>query len=159
MPKRAARTRIRSSRDEDGAAVIKPRHVEERRLPPILPKTAKQSDCLKALRMSDQVVAIGCAGTGKTWVAATFAATWFREGKVSKIVLTKPNVPGGRSIGCLPGTADEKMAPWVTPLTEAIKERIGAAAFEIAMKQGDIEIAPFEVMRGRAFKDCFVIFR
>jgi phosphate starvation-inducible PhoH-like protein len=73
------------------------------------------------------------------------------------VVITRPNVPSGRSLGFFPGTLEEKIAPWVAPLTEAMKERMGAAAFEIALKTGDIEIVPFEVMRGRTFKNCLVI--
>jgi phosphate starvation-inducible PhoH-like protein len=73
------------------------------------------------------------------------------------VVITRPNVPSGRSLGYFPGTLEEKIAPWVAPLTEAMKERMGAAAFDIALKTGDIEIVPFEVMRGRTFKNCLVI--
>ena len=94
----------------------------------------------------------------KTWIAATYAADLYRQRRISKIVLTRPNVPGGRSLGYLPGTLEEKFAPWATPLIEAIKERIGAGAYEIALKNGDIEMVPFEIMRGRSWSDCFVLF-
>ena len=100
---------------------------------------------------------LGPAGTGKTWIAATHAADLLRQRKVGKIVLTRPNVPSGRALGFLPGSLEEKFGPWATPLVEAIKERIGAAAYEIALKNGDIEMVPFEVMRGRSWKDCFVL--
>jgi len=66
-------------------------------------------------------------------------------------------VPSGRSLGFFPGSLEEKFAPWAAPLIEAIRERIGAAAYEIALKNGDIEMVPFEVMRGRSFRDAFVL--
>ena len=67
-------------------------------------------------------------------------------------------MPCGRSLGYFPGTLEEKFAPWAAPVVEAIKERIGKAAYEIALKNGDIELVPFEVMRGRSWKNAFVLF-
>lgn len=129
----------------------------ERSLPPIRPLNATQADYLDALRTSPQTVVLGPAGTGKTWIAATYAADLFRHKQISKIIITRPNVPCGRSLGFFPGTLRDKFAPWATPIVEAIKERIGTAAYEIALKNGDIEMVPFEVMRGRSWKDAFVI--
>ncbi|MGA2794329.1 MAG: PhoH family protein [Roseiarcus sp.] len=129
----------------------------ERALPPIKALTATQADYLDALRECPQVVVLGPAGTGKTWIAATYAADLYRKRRIGKIILTRPNVPCGRSLGFFPGSLEEKFAPWAAPVVEAIKERIGAAAYEIALKKGDIEMAPFEVMRGRSWKDAFVL--
>jgi len=91
------------------------------------------------------------------WIAATFAADLYRKRRIAKIILTRPNVPCGRSLGFFPGSLEEKFAPWAAPIVDAIKERIGAAAYEIALKKGDIEMAPFEVMRGRSWKDAFIL--
>jgi phosphate starvation-inducible PhoH-like protein len=102
-------------------------------------------------------VVLGPAGTGKTWIAATYAADLYRKRRIAKIILTRPNVPCGRSLGFFPGSLEEKFAPWAAPIVEAIKERIGAAAYEIALKKGDIEMVPFEVMRGRSWKNAFVL--
>ena len=66
-------------------------------------------------------------------------------------------MPCGRSLGYFPGTLEDKFAPWAAPVVEAIKERIGKAAYEIALKKGDIELVPFEVMRGRSWKNAFVL--
>ena len=104
-----------------------------------------------------QVIVLGPAGTGKTWMAATYAADLFRNRQIDKIILTRPNVPCGRSLGYFPGTLEAKFAPWAAPVIEAIKERIGTAAYEIALKHGDIELVPFEVMRGRSWKNAFVL--
>ncbi|GBU18005.1 MULTISPECIES: PhoH family protein [Methylobacterium] len=135
----------------------KTRFDEERHLAPIQPLTEAQGRYLEALASNAQVIVLGPAGTGKTFIAGTRAADLLRQRRISKVVITRPNVPSGRSLGFFPGTLEEKIAPWVAPLTEAMKERMGPAAFEIALKTGDIEIVPFEVMRGRTFKDCLVI--
>ena len=135
----------------------KTRFDEERHLAPIQPLTEAQGRYLEALASNAQVIVLGPAGTGKTFIAGTRAADLLRQRRISKVVITRPNVPSGRSLGYFPGTLEEKIAPWVAPLTEAMKERMGPAAFEIALKTGDIEIVPFEVMRGRTFKDCLVI--
>ena len=133
------------------------RFDEERHLSPIQPLTDRQAEYLEALGRSPQVIVLGPAGTGKTFIAGTRAADQLRQRRIAKVVITRPNVPSGRSLGFFPGTLEEKIAPWVAPLTEAMKERMGAGAFEIALKAGDIEIVPFEVMRGRTFKNCLVI--
>jgi phosphate starvation-inducible protein PhoH and related proteins len=129
----------------------------ERNLPPIKALNPTQADYLDALRSSPQVIVLGPAGTGKTWIAATHAADLFRNRLIDKIILTRPNVPCGRSLGYFPGTLQDKFAPWAEPVAEAIKERIGKAAYEIALKRGDIEMVPFEVMRGRSWKNAFVL--
>ena len=100
---------------------------------------------------------LGPAGTGKTWIAATHAADLYRSRCISKIILTRPNVPCGRSLGFFPGSLEDKFAPWAVPVVDAIKDRIGVAAYQIALKRGDIEMVPFEVMRGRSWKNAFVL--
>jgi phosphate starvation-inducible protein PhoH and related proteins len=129
----------------------------ERILPPIKPLNPTQAVYLDALRKCPQIIVLGPAGTGKTWIAATHAADLLRSGSIDKIILTRPNVPCGRSLGYFPGSMEDKFAPWAVPVAEAIKDRIGKAAYEIALKRGDIELVPFEVMRGRSWKNAFVL--
>jgi phosphate starvation-inducible protein PhoH and related proteins len=131
--------------------------LNDRILPPIKALNPTQSQYLAALRSSQQIVVLGPAGTGKTWIAATHAADLYRTGRIDKIILTRPNVPCGRSLGFFPGSLQDKFAPWAVPIADAIKERIGDAAYDIALKRGDIEMAPFEVMRGRSWKDAFIL--
>ncbi len=160
MGKQSKKMRRSGSRITGAAQVISlhaARFARERIAPPIKALNATQGEYLAALRSSSQVVVIGPAGTGKTWIAATFAADLYRQGKIARIILTRPNVPCGRTLGFFPGSLEEKFAPWATPVVEAIKERIGQAAYDIALKKGDIEMAPFEVMRGRTFKNAFVL--
>ncbi len=158
--KHFSKKRRRNMRAFETAEIIEFRGAKlehERALPPIKPLNPKQATYLKALHASPQVIVLGPAGTGKTWIAATFAADLLRNGSIDKIILTRPNVPCGRSLGYFPGTLEDKFAPWAAPVAEAIKERIGKAAYEIAVKRGDIEMVPFEVMRGRSWKNAFVL--
>jgi len=124
---------------------------------PLLPKNDNQSAYIKALKTSPQVIVTGPAGTGKTFIASTFAANLFAQGDIDKIILTRPNVASGRSLGFFPGTMEEKMAPWVIPFTDVLEAVLGAEAFGIAVKKKQIDIVPFEVMRGRTFNRAFVI--
>jgi phosphate starvation-inducible protein PhoH and related proteins len=152
--------RRRDARGVETAEIIEfqsSKFEHERVLPPVKPLNPTQADYLDALRTSSQVIVLGPAGTGKTWIAATHAADLFRNRQITKIILTRPNVPCGRSLGYFPGSLEDKFAPWAVPVAEAIKERIGKAAYEIALKRGDIEIVPFEVMRGRSWKNAFIL--
>lgn len=124
---------------------------------PIIPLTKRQREYLDLLSKSEQVIVTGCSGTGKTYIAATTAADGLRKRVYKKIVLTRPNVPSGRSLGHFPGSIDEKFAEWTVPFTEVIKSRMAQGAFEIYQKKGQIEAVPFEVMRGRTFDDAFII--
>lgn len=123
----------------------------------LLPKTEKQREYVEALKTAPQIIVTGPAGTGKTYIAATKAAQLYEAGVIDRIILTRPNVPSGRSLGFFPGTLEEKIAPWIVPFVEVLEEHLGKEAVEIAMKKGNIQVVPFEVMRGRTFRDAFVI--
>ena len=160
MGKNVAKKRRRHERQFGSAEIINfkdPKFETERALPPIKALNPTQAEYLDALRRSPQVIVLGPAGTGKTWIAATHAADLFRTRKIDKIILTRPTVPCGRSLGFFPGSLEDKFAPWAAPVAEAIKERIGKAAYDIAVKNGSIEMVPFEVMRGRSWKNAFVL--
>lgn len=160
MGKQLDRKKSRNSRQYGDAEIIEfkgNKFQNNRVLPPIKALNSTQAQYLAALRSSQQIVVLGPAGTGKTWIAATYAADLYRTGRIDKIILTRPNVPCGRSLGFFPGSLQEKFAPWAVPIADAIKERIGDAPFEIALKRGDIEMVPFEVMRGRSWKNAFIL--
>ncbi len=135
----------------------KNKFVEDRSPPPIIAMNRRQAEYLGHLRTSEQVFVLGPAGTGKTWLAATYAADLYRLKTVNKIILTRPNVPCGRSLGFFPGSMEKKFAPWAVPVTDAIRDRLGEAVYDLAVKNGDIEVVPFEVMRGRTWKEAFVL--
>jgi phosphate starvation-inducible protein PhoH and related proteins len=160
LSKRHDKQRRRTRRSFESAEVIElhgAKFQPERSPPPIVPLNAAQADYLYALNNNPQVAVLGPAGTGKTWIAATYAADLYRQRRIRKIILTRPNVPCGRSLGFFPGNLNEKFAPWAAPIIDAITERIGKAAYEIALKNGDIELVRFEVMRGRSWKNAFIL--
>lgn len=127
------------------------------RVQPLLPKNPAQDNYIRCIHRFAQVFVTGPAGTGKTYIAAAIAAEMFAKHQIRKIILTRPNIPAGKSLGFFAGTIEDKIAPWVYPLTEVLQERLGKARYEIHHKRGDIEIVPFEVMRGRSFNNAFVI--
>ena len=124
---------------------------------PLLAKTDGQLRLIRAIKSSSQVIVTGPAGTGKSYIPAITAADWLAEGKVNKIVLARPNVSVGKTMGHLPGDQDEKMLPWMVPLLEPLTERLGKGYVEYCLRSKKIEVAPIETMRGRTFKDAFVI--
>lgn len=130
---------------------------DNRRVVPLVPKNPAQKNYIECIHRFPQVFVTGPAGTGKTYIAAAIAADMFNRREVRKIILTRPNIPAGKSLGFFAGTIEDKIAPWVVPLTEVLEERLGKGKFEIALKRKDIEIVPFEVMRGRSFNNAFVI--
>jgi phosphate starvation-inducible PhoH-like protein len=135
----------------------KTRFSEERKPQPIIAMTSRQAEYLGHLRTQPQIFVLGPAGTGKTWIAASYAADLYRRGTIRKIILTRPNVGCGRSLGFFPGSLEAKFAPWAVPVTDAIRDRLGATVFDIAVKNKDIEVVPFEVMRGRSWKEAFIL--
>jgi phosphate starvation-inducible PhoH-like protein len=153
------RKQTRKTRSDIGMETIQRENSFEfmRKVAPILAKNPRQEAYLTALKTSEQIVVMGPAGTGKTFLAATHAADLLRQKRIEKIILTRPNVPGGRSIGFFPGTLEEKFSPWTAQIIADIKSRMGAAAFDIALKNGDIEMVPFEVMRGRSWSNAFIL--
>lgn len=134
-------------------AVPKPREQPT----PLLAKTDGQLRLIRAIKDNQQVVVSGPAGTGKSYIPAVMAADWLREGRVKQIILCRPMVSVGRSMGFLPGDQLEKTMPWMIPLIEPLNARLGKSYVEHAIKSGKIEVAPLETMRGRTFKDSFVI--
>lgn len=123
----------------------------------IFPKTLGQLWYAKALFNFDIVFAIGPAGTGKTYLAVAYAVEQYRLGAVKKIILTRPAVEAGESLGFLPGDLKEKADPYLRPLYDALDEMLGHEAVERMMEKGIIEIAPLAYMRGRTLENCFVI--
>lgn len=130
---------------------------DTKKVVPLVPKNPAQKNYIECIHRFPQVFVTGPAGTGKTYIAAAIAADMFLHKEVSKIILTRPNIPAGKSLGFFAGSIEEKIAPWVVPLTEVLEHRLGKGRFEVALKRKDIEIVPFEVMRGRSFNDAFVI--
>ena len=124
----------------------------------IIPKTDKQRDLLKALDEYQQVFISGNAGTGKTYVATTHACREFLYGRAKRIIITRPAVAACvENLGFLPGSLQSKVAPWAMPVTSVIEEHLGKAQTQEALRNGSIEIVPFGYLRGRSFKDCYIL--
>ncbi|MDW0117386.1 PhoH family protein [Sporosarcina thermotolerans] len=120
-------------------------------------KTIGQREYIHAIRKNDLVFCIGPAGTGKTYLAVVLAVQAMKTGSVKKIILTRPAVEAGESLGFLPGDLKEKVDPYLRPLYDALHDVLGAEHTERLMERGVIEIAPLAYMRGRTLDDAFVI--
>lgn len=120
-------------------------------------KTLGQRQYIMAIRQNDLVFGIGPAGTGKTYLAVVMAVNALKNGQVNKIILTRPAVEAGESLGFLPGDLKEKVDPYLRPLYDALNDVLGAEHTQRLIERGTIEIAPLAYMRGRTLDDAFVI--
>ncbi|MFO1248969.1 MAG: PhoH family protein [Alphaproteobacteria bacterium] len=116
-----------------------------------------QQQFMDAIDAQSVVLALGPAGTGKTYLAIAKAVEALEAGKVSRIVLSRPAVEAGESLGFLPGDLQEKLAPYLRPLYDALTERLGTKRLKAMLADGIIEIAPVAYMRGRTLSECFVV--
>jgi phosphate starvation-inducible PhoH-like protein len=123
----------------------------------IAPKTAGQKRYVDAIRTHTITFGIGPAGTGKTYLAMAMAAKALKEKAVGRIILTRPAVEAGESLGYLPGGVYEKIDPYLRPLFDALFEMMDPTEFRRHLDQGTIEIAPLAYMRGRTLNDSFII--
>lgn len=123
----------------------------------IVPRTPRQKELLDALKETSQVIVLGPAGTGKTYVTATYASDLYTLKEIDKIVITRPNIPAGKDIGYLPGTLEEKFTPWALPVLDVLQRHWGKGMLETAVKNGNVEMVPLALMRGRSFDNAFVI--
>jgi phosphate starvation-inducible PhoH-like protein len=112
---------------------------------------------MDAIEERSVVVALGPAGTGKTYLAIAKAVESLEKGRASRIVLSRPAVEAGESLGFLPGDVGEKLAPYLRPLYDALTERLGTKRLKALLAEGTIEIAPVAYMRGRTLNDCFIV--
>lgn len=124
---------------------------------PIRVKTIGQKHYVTTIKKRDIVFGIGPAGTGKTYLAVVLAVTALKEGTVKRIVLTRPAVEAGESLGFLPGDLQEKVDPYLRPLYDALYDVMGPDQVAKALERGVIEIAPLAYMRGRTLEDSFII--
>ncbi|CAH2715440.1 PhoH-like protein [Neobacillus rhizosphaerae] len=120
-------------------------------------KTLGQRQYVMAIKKHDLVFGIGPAGTGKTYLAVVMAVNALKNGQVNKIILTRPAVEAGESLGFLPGDLKEKVDPYLRPLYDALNDVLGAEHTQRLIERGTIEIAPLAYMRGRTLDDAFVI--
>ncbi len=134
----------------DSLAITTPRKL-------IYPKTPHQREYLEAIDRYDVVVAIGPAGTGKTYLAVAKAVSCLLSGKVERIILTRPAVEAGESLGYLPGDFREKVSPYLRPLYDALFDMLPIEKVKRLIDEEIIEVAPLAYMRGRTLSDAFII--
>ncbi|AMM93911.1 PhoH family protein [Peribacillus simplex] len=120
-------------------------------------KTIGQRYYIQAIKKHDLVFGIGPAGTGKTYLAVVMAINALKNGHVKRIILTRPAVEAGESLGFLPGDLKEKVDPYLRPLYDALHDLLGMEQTQRMIERGTIEIAPLAYMRGRTLEDAFVI--
>ena len=124
---------------------------------PVTARSGTQQSYLDALRNSDLVFGLGPAGTGKTYLAVAVAVSMLLEGRVDRIILTRPAVEAGERLGFLPGTLDEKIDPYMRPMYDALYDMMPAEKVMRRRDSGEIEVAPLAYMRGRTLANAFVI--
>ena len=124
---------------------------------PIFAKTLRQNDYIECLRKKDLIFSIGSAGTGKTYLAVCYAVGELKKGNVEKIILTRPAVEAGESLGFLPGDLKEKVDPYLRPLYDALYDMLGIEQVETLIEKQVIEIAPLAYMRGRTLENAVII--
>ena len=120
-------------------------------------KTIGQRHYISGMKKNDLVFGIGPAGTGKTYLAVVMAVNALKNGQVKRIILTRPAVEAGESLGFLPGDLKEKVDPYLRPLYDALHDILGTEHTQRLMERGIIEIAPLAYMRGRTLDDAYVI--
>ena len=123
----------------------------------VRPQSDGQQSLMAAIERHNLTIALGPAGTGKTYLAVSAAVAALETGEVGRIVLTRPAVEAGESLGYLPGDINEKLAPYLRPLNDALNERLGGKRVKQLINEGAIEIAPIAYMRGRTLNNAFVV--
>jgi phosphate starvation-inducible PhoH-like protein len=130
---------------------------EQGYLKTIKPKSTGQKALIEAIDDKNLILALGPAGTGKTYLAIAKAVEALEAGKVGRIVLSRPAIEAGESIGFLPGDMEDKLAPYLRPLYDALSDRLSMKRMRALMAEGAIEIAPVGYMRGRTLNNAFVV--
>lgn len=124
---------------------------------PVQPKTLGQKKYVDLIKSNDITFGIGPAGTGKTYLAVAMAVRAFKNDEVSRIILTRPAVEAGESLGFLPGDMRDKVDPYLRPLYDALFDMLGPDRFNKYLERGTIEVAPLAFMRGRTLDNAFII--
>ena len=130
---------------------------DQRYVKNVKPRSEGQAELMSAIDTHNLVMAMGPAGTGKTYLAVSKGVEALESGAVGRIVLSRPAVEAGESIGFLPGAMEEKLAPYLRPLYDALADRLSPKRLKALMAEGLVEIAPIAYMRGRTLNNAFVV--
>jgi len=160
MAKRPERMRKAKATQYDVDPIDSPKtHFTTRRkkAEPLAAKTQAQGQYLCALQSNELIFAIGPAGTGKTYVASSYAADLLQANEIERIIITRPNVEVGAGFGFLPGDLSEKYDPYLAPFREVMIQRMGQSTYEYHLKMETISPQPLAFMRGATFSNALVI--
>ena len=169
MAKRSARRRDREEKYSEAATVhplfparksydpLEAQNRDRKYVKNVRAMSPMQQRLMDAIDAHSVVAALGPAGTGKTYLAIAKAVESLEENRIGRIVLSRPAVEAGESLGFLPGDLQDKLAPYLRPLYDALTERLGTKRLKALLAEGTIEIAPVAYMRGRTLNDCFVV--
>ena len=168
MAKRSAR-KLRERHNEEGASVhalfpksqswtpLENEQRDRKYQRNVKAMSPQQQSLIDAIDQRSVVLALGPAGTGKTYLAIVKAVEALERGRVTRIMLTRPAIEAGENLGFLPGDIGEKLAPYLRPLYDALTERLGTKRLKMLLAEGTIEIAPVAFMRGRTLNDSFIV--
>jgi phosphate starvation-inducible PhoH-like protein len=148
---------VTESRDDNLSDAVSMKITTSPRKPPIVARSAGQRNYLEAIDKHDIVFGIGPAGTGKTYLAVAMAVAALKKDQVSRIILTRPAVEAGEALGFLPGELEQKIAPYLRPLYDALRDMLEPEEIERSIARQTIEVAPLAYMRGRTLNNAFVI--
>ena len=163
MSRKPNKTRPVSSRTTkrakfvDVTKVIMPEVPEIKFVNRLIARTDNQKEFIRTMVENDITFCQGLAGSGKTHIAIGLAIEWLMKDKVNKIVITRPVVEAGERIGYLPGSAEEKLHPYLIPILDEINHFISMADYARLKNENKIEIVPLGLMRGRNFHNCFIV--
>ena len=148
---------VNESRGDNLTDAVSMKITTSPRKPPIVVRSTGQKNYLEAIEKHDIVFGIGPAGTGKTYLAVAMAVSALKKDQVSRIVLTRPAVEAGEALGFLPGELEQKIAPYLRPLYDALGDMLEREEIERSIARQTIEVAPLAYMRGRTLNNAFVI--
>jgi phosphate starvation-inducible PhoH-like protein len=148
---------VSESREDNLTDAVSKKITTSSRKPPIVARSAGQRNYVEAIDKHDIVFGIGPAGTGKTYLAVAMAVSALKKDQVSRIILTRPAVEAGEALGFLPGELEQKIAPYLRPLYDALRDMLEPEEIERSIARQTIEVAPLAYMRGRTLNNAFVI--
>lgn len=157
-----ANPRTRKDRASDGESrVVKEKFLNQReesvRAKPLVPMNKKQQAYMDLLKDKPVVIATGYAGTSKTYIPTVIAADLYKLNQIQRIIITRPAVSTSKSLGYFKGSVEEKMQVWLNSVIPIFKERLGSAAFTVALESEDITYVPLEVIKGMSISDAWVL--
>jgi len=148
---------VSESRGDNLTDAVSMKITTSQRKPPIVARSTGQRNYVEAIDQHDIVFGIGPAGTGKTYLAVAMAVSALKKDQVSRIILTRPAVEAGEALGFLPGELEQKIAPYLRPLYDALRDMLEPEEIERSIARQTIEVAPLAYMRGRTLNNAFVI--